>query len=53
MKRYRGRSKTVFKIAIQKVEKALQQAYRDRKARTPNPNEYMHFLTLRVAVEQM
>lgn len=32
-KRYRGRSKSVFKIAIQKVEKALQQAYRDRKAR--------------------
>ncbi|CAN0471565.1 unnamed protein product [Ascophyllum nodosum] len=30
-KGYRGRSKSVFKIAIQKVEKALQQAYRDRK----------------------
>ncbi|CAN0078084.1 unnamed protein product [Ectocarpus sp. 6 AP-2014] len=32
-KGYRGRSKSVFKIAIQRVEKALQQAYRDRKAR--------------------
>lgn len=32
-KRYRGRGKSVFKIAIQKVEKALEQAYRDRKAR--------------------
>ncbi|CBJ48761.1 50S ribosomal protein L20P [Ectocarpus siliculosus] len=30
-KGYRGRSKSVFKIAIQRVEKALQQAYRDRK----------------------
>ncbi|CAM9613669.1 unnamed protein product [Choristocarpus tenellus] len=30
-KGYSGRGKNVFKIAIQKVEKALQQAYRDRK----------------------
>ena len=34
--RYRGRSKSVFKIAIQKVEKALQQAYRDRKVIHPH-----------------
>ena len=30
---YRGRSSTNFRIAIQKVEKALRYAYRDRKAR--------------------
>jgi large subunit ribosomal protein L20 len=32
-KGYRGRSSTCFRIAIQKVEKALQYAYRDRKNR--------------------
>lgn len=32
-KGYRGRSSTNFRIAIQKVEKALRYAYRDRKAR--------------------
>ncbi len=32
-KGYRGRSKNCFRIAIQKVEKALQYAYRDRKAK--------------------
>ncbi len=30
-KGYRGRSKNCFRIAIQKVEKGLQYAYRDRK----------------------
>jgi large subunit ribosomal protein L20 len=30
---YRGRSSTNFRIAIQKVEKGLRYAYRDRKAR--------------------
>lgn len=30
---YRGRSSTNFRIAIEKVEKALRYAYRDRKAR--------------------
>src|ERR1700742_1000334 len=30
---FRGRSSTNFRIAIQKVEKALRYAYRDRKAR--------------------
>ncbi len=30
-KGYRGRSKNCFRIAIQKVEKALQYAYRDRR----------------------
>lgn len=30
-KGFRGRSKNVFKIAIEKVEKALQYAYRDRR----------------------
>jgi large subunit ribosomal protein L20 len=30
-KGYRGRSSTCFRIAVQKVEKALQYAYRDRR----------------------
>ena len=30
-KGYRGRAKTCFRIAIEKVEKALQYAYRDRR----------------------
>ncbi len=30
---YRGRSKNVFRIAIERVEKGLQYAYRDRRAR--------------------
>lgn len=32
-KSYRGRASTNFRIAIEKVEKALRYAYRDRKAR--------------------
>lgn len=32
-KGYRGRSKNCFKIALQRVEKALQYAYRDRRNR--------------------
>lgn len=32
-KGFRGRAKNCFRIAIEKVEKALQYAYRDRKAR--------------------
>lgn len=32
-KGYRGRSKNCFRIAVQRVEKALQYAYRDRKNR--------------------
>jgi large subunit ribosomal protein L20 len=32
-KGYRGRSSTCFRVAVEKVEKALQYAYRDRKAR--------------------
>ncbi|WP_375318563.1 50S ribosomal protein L20 [Candidatus Tisiphia endosymbiont of Oplodontha viridula] len=32
-KGYRGRSNNCFKIAIEKVEKALQYAYRDRRNR--------------------
>jgi len=32
-KSYRGHAKNCFRIAIQKVEKALRYAYRDRKAR--------------------
>ncbi|MDR3515146.1 MAG: 50S ribosomal protein L20 [Azospirillaceae bacterium] len=32
-KGYRGRSATCFRIAIEKVEKALQYAYRDRRRR--------------------
>lgn len=32
-KGFRGRSKNCFRIAIQKVEKALQYAYRDRRVR--------------------
>ena len=30
---YRGRSKNVFRVAIERVEKGLQYAYRDRRAR--------------------
>src|SRR5574344_928622 len=32
-KGYRGRAKNVFRVAIEKVEKALQYAYRDRRAK--------------------
>ena len=32
-KGYRGRSKDAFRIAIEKVEKGLQYAYRDRRAK--------------------
>jgi large subunit ribosomal protein L20 len=32
-KGYRGRAKTCFTVAIEKVEKALQYAYRDRRAK--------------------
>lgn len=32
-KGYRGRAKSCFRIAIEKVEKALRYAYRDRKVR--------------------
>lgn len=32
-KGYRGRNRTCFRIAIEKVEKGLQYAYRDRKVR--------------------
>ena len=32
-KGYRGRAKSCFRVAIEKVEKALQYAYRDRKVR--------------------
>lgn len=32
-KGYRGRAKNCFRVAIQRVEKALQYAYRDRKNR--------------------
>ena len=35
-KGYRGRSKNVFRIAIEKVEKALQYAYRDRRTKKRN-----------------
>ena len=32
-KGYRGRNKNIFRVAVEKVEKALQYAYRDRKAK--------------------
>ncbi|HYM31301.1 MAG TPA: 50S ribosomal protein L20 [Candidatus Cybelea sp.] len=35
-KGYRGRSKSVFRVAIEKVEKGLQYAYRDRRVRKRN-----------------
>lgn len=35
-KGYRGRSSTCFRVAIEKVEKGLQYAYRDRKAKKRN-----------------
>src|SRR5437016_13604964 len=35
-KGYRGRSKDAFRIAIEKVEKGLRYAYRDRRAKKRN-----------------
>jgi len=35
-KGYRGRSHTNFRIAVEKVEKGLQYAYRDRRAKKRN-----------------
>ncbi len=35
-KGYRGRGNNCFRIAVQRVEKALQYAYRDRKVRKRN-----------------
>lgn len=35
-KGYRGRAKNCFRVAIEKVEKGLQYAYRDRKAKKRN-----------------
>ncbi len=35
-KGYRGRSKNVFRAAIERVEKGLQYAYRDRRVRKRN-----------------
>ncbi|MCP4393076.1 MAG: 50S ribosomal protein L20 [Alphaproteobacteria bacterium] len=35
-KGYRGRGSKVFRVAVQKVEKGLQYAYRDRKAKKRN-----------------
>ena len=35
-KGYRGRNKNVFRVAVEKVEKALQNAYRDRRAKKRN-----------------
>ena len=32
-KGYRGRNKNVFRVAVEKVEKGLQYAWRDRKAK--------------------
>ena len=35
-KGYRGRSKNCFRVAIERVEKALQYAYRDRRVKKRN-----------------
>ena len=35
-KGYRGRNKNVFRVAVEKVEKALQYAYRDRRTKKRN-----------------
>ena len=35
-KGYRGRNSTVFRVAIEKVEKGLQYAFRDRRAKKRN-----------------
>jgi large subunit ribosomal protein L20 len=35
-KGYRGRASTCFRVAIEKVEKALRYAYRDRRAKKRN-----------------
>ena len=36
-KGYRGRNKNVFRVAVEKVEKGLQYAYRDRRVKKRNP----------------
>ena len=33
-KGYRGRNKNVFRVAVEKVEKGLQYAYRDRRVQS-------------------
>ena len=35
-KGYRGRSKNVYRVAVERVEKGLQYAYRDRRVRKRN-----------------
>ena len=35
-KGYRGRNKNVFRVAVEKVEKGLQYAYRDRRVKKRN-----------------
>ncbi|WP_455373057.1 50S ribosomal protein L20 [Limibacillus halophilus] len=35
-KGYRGRNNNVFRVAVEKVEKGMQYAYRDRRARKRN-----------------
>lgn len=35
-KGYRGRTKNVYRVAVQQVEKSLQYAYRDRRVRKRN-----------------
>ena len=35
-KGYRGRGKNVFRVAVERVEKGLQYAYRDRRAKKRN-----------------
>ena len=39
-KGYRGRAKNCFRIAIEKVEKALQYAYRDRRTKKETSENY-------------
>ena len=45
-KGYRGRSKNVFRVAVEKVEKALQYAYRERIGAAARLNEmtYSRFM---------
>ena len=35
-KGYRGRNKNVFRVAVEKVEKGLQKAYRERREKNSN-----------------
>jgi fructose-1,6-bisphosphatase/inositol monophosphatase family enzyme len=47
-KGYRGRNKNVFRVAVEKVEKGLQYAYRDRRVKKRNPKTIPSYLKTRM-----